>query len=206
MNGNSTAPTYNDPFPHGTCQEPPQKKKPVVDVISEVFEVLDDDNHSTTLVQGYQFRDPMFNICTNRQDRGYMQGSDELTSLGEEWRKVMVPSPSSSDLETIVKACSNDDELLKKVNKFAIWRVRISIDLDGSADPDFPNHGLVCIPQYFGVNAEPLAYPNKRPFSPLALMQQSINSTGSVLNDTPNVNDRPATEPLRGRRPRKVGS
>ncbi|GJZ47465.1 hypothetical protein Tco_0601297 [Tanacetum coccineum] len=100
---------------------------------------------------------------------------DNRTSLGEQWRKVMVPSPSSSDLETIVKACSNDDEVAEKVNKLAM-AVMDSIDLMAEADPDFPNHGLVCIPQYFGVNAEPLASPNKRPFSPLALMQQSSPS------------------------------
>ncbi|GJX20146.1 hypothetical protein Tco_0222823 [Tanacetum coccineum] len=93
----------------------------------------------------------------------------QLTSLGEQWRKVMVPSPSSSDLETIVKACSNDDEVAEKVNKLAM-AVMDSIDLMAEADPDFPNHGL------FGVNAEPLASPNKRPFSPLALMQQSSPS------------------------------
>ncbi|GKA70900.1 hypothetical protein Tco_0777039 [Tanacetum coccineum] len=76
----------------------------------------------------------------------------------------MVPSPSS-----------NDDEVAEKVNKLAM-AVMDSIDLMAEADPDFPNHGLVCIPQYFGVNAEPLASPNKRPFSPLALMQQSSPS------------------------------
>ncbi|GKD61106.1 midasin isoform X1, partial [Tanacetum coccineum] len=48
-------------------------------------------------------------------------------SLGEEWRKVMVPSPSSSDLETIVKAwypdmeslCGKLIETLDKINQVA---------------------------------------------------------------------------------------
>ncbi|GKC70064.1 hypothetical protein Tco_1115947, partial [Tanacetum coccineum] len=63
------------------------------------------------------------------------------TSLVEKWRKVMVPSPSSSDLEIIVKACSNDDEVAEKVNKLAM-AVMDSIDLMAEADLDFPNHGL----------------------------------------------------------------
>ncbi|GJS81132.1 hypothetical protein Tco_0747673 [Tanacetum coccineum] len=129
----------------------------------EVFEELDDDNHSIAPVQVSSSTLDASNVTTAR------------TSLGEQWRKVMVPSPSSSDLETIVKACSNDDEVAEKVNKLAM-AVMDSIDLMAEADPDFPNHGLVCIPQYFGVNAEPLASPNKRPFSPLALMQQSSPS------------------------------
>ncbi|GKD83799.1 hypothetical protein Tco_1350638 [Tanacetum coccineum] len=140
--------------------EPPQKKQ-----ISahEVFEVLDDDNHSTALVQVSSSTLDASNVTTAR------------TSLSEQWRNVMVPSPSSSYLETIVKACSNDDEVAEKVNKLAMAMMD-SIDLMAEADPDFPNHGLVCIPQYFGVNAEPLASPNKIPFSPLALMEQSSPS------------------------------
>ncbi|GKB35024.1 hypothetical protein Tco_0879966 [Tanacetum coccineum] len=166
--------------------EPPQKKQMSA---HEVFEVLDDDNHSTAPVQGnasttnaistWSLRGPMFKLAPIGRLR-YMQGSDELTSLGEHWRKVMVPSPSSSDLETIVKACSNDDEVAEKVNKLAM-AVMDSIDLMAEADPDFPNHGLVCIPQYFGVNAEPLASTNKRPFSPLALMQQRHNPREELL-------------------------
>ncbi|GKC61636.1 hypothetical protein Tco_1089234, partial [Tanacetum coccineum] len=77
------------------------------------------------------------------------------TSLGEQWRKVMVPSPSSSNLETIVKACSNDDEVAEKVNKLAM-AVMDSIDLMAEADPDFPNHGLVCIPHNLGNNTKQL--------------------------------------------------
>ncbi|GJY31134.1 hypothetical protein Tco_0414629 [Tanacetum coccineum] len=175
------APTTNAASTLALPAEPPQKKQMSA---HEVFEVLDDDNHSTAPVQGnasttnavstWSLRGPMFILAPIGRPR-YMQGSDELTSLGEQWRKVMVPSPSSSDLETIVKACSNDDEVAEKVNKLAM-AVMDSIDLMAEADPDFPNHGLVCIPQYFGVNAEPLASPNKRPFSPLALMQQSSPS------------------------------
>ncbi|GJS03760.1 hypothetical protein Tco_0320268 [Tanacetum coccineum] len=96
----------------------------------EVFEVLDDHNHSITQLQGNA-------STTNAVSTWSLQGS-----LGEQWRKVMVPSPSSSDLETIVKACSNDDEVAEKVNKLAM-AVIDSIDLMAEADPDFPNHGLV---------------------------------------------------------------
>ncbi|GJU04723.1 hypothetical protein Tco_1121153 [Tanacetum coccineum] len=117
----------------------------------EVFEVLDDDNHSTAPVQGntsttnavstwslpgfcilwfvkragfllhvyandlfkdthsrsfYCFQEITVNegfwlfstVSSSTLDASNM--TTARTSLGEQWRKVMVPSPSSSDLET----------------------------------------------------------------------------------------------------------
>nr|GEW68721.1 polynucleotide adenylyltransferase family protein [Tanacetum cinerariifolium] len=50
---------------------------------------------------------------------------------------------------------TSDDEVAEKVNKLAM-AVMDSIDLMAEADPDFPNHGLVCIPQYVGNNTKQL--------------------------------------------------
>ncbi|GJZ47461.1 nuclear pore complex protein NUP1-like protein isoform X2 [Tanacetum coccineum] len=159
------APTTNAASTLALPAEPPQKKPAFQMSAPEVFEVLDDDNHSTAPVQGNA---STTNVVSTWSLRGFLSELIYLRTVPFFVAKtilitcifVMVPSPSS-----------NDDEVAKKVNKLAM-AVMDSIDLMAEADPDFPNHGLVCIPQYFGVNAEPLASPNKRPFSPSALMQQ----------------------------------
>ncbi|GJV94110.1 hypothetical protein Tco_1541923 [Tanacetum coccineum] len=164
------APTTNAASTLALPAEPSQKKQMSA---HEVFEVLDDDNHSTAPVQGNA-------STTNAVSTWSLRGYDDPPKkklrnyVSEGFR--FFRTVSSFNFRGIKRDnSSNDDEVAEKVNKLAM-AVMDSIDLMAEADPDFPNHGLVCIPQYFGVNAEPLASPNKRPFSPLALMQQSSPS------------------------------
>ncbi|GJW98856.1 hypothetical protein Tco_0180664 [Tanacetum coccineum] len=195
------APTTNAASTLAPPAKPPQKKPAFQMSTHEVFEVLDDDNHSTAPVQGNAsttnavstwslpgfcilwfvkragflldvYANDLFKDTHSRSfycfqaitvNEGFQLFSTlssstldasnvttARTSLGEQWRKVMVPSPSSSDLETIVKACSNDDEVAEKIS--------------------FP--------------------------------RLASNSTGTSFRTTQkgaeNVNDRPAPEPLRG--------
>ncbi|GJX12861.1 hypothetical protein Tco_0204619 [Tanacetum coccineum] len=126
------APTTNVASTLALPAEPPHKKQMSA---HEVFEVLDDDNHSTTLVQGNA---STTNAVSTWSLRGFLSELIYLRTVPFSVAKtilitcifVMMPSPSS-----------NDDEVAKKVNKLAM-AVMDSIDLMAEADLDFPNHCL----------------------------------------------------------------